>query len=122
MKRITRVYDTIMSLKPLFNPSPFLFDIELEAMKAINSCWPRSSVTGCFFHLTQNIYQHLQKVDFTTKYGNDEEYSHEVRILPVLTFLKANDVYSAFEVIGDLQISGLDLFYNYLEDCYIGRL
>ena len=43
-------------------------------------------------------------------------------MLPALAFLKTNDVYSAFEDIGDLQIPDLDPHYNYLEDCYLGRL
>ena len=117
-----RVYDIIMSLRPLFNPSSFLVNFELGVMKATNSCWPQSSVHDCFFHLTQNIYRQIQKAGFTTKYGNDEEYAHVVRRLPALAFLKTNDVYSAFEDIGDLQIPDLDPLCNYFEDCYIGRL
>ena len=68
-----RVYNTVVSLTPLFNPSLFLIDFELGAMKVINSCWSRSSVPGCVFHLTQNIYRQVQKAGFTTKYWNDEE-------------------------------------------------
>ena len=117
-----RVYDTIMSLRPLCSLSSFLIDFQLGVMKAIDPCWSRSSVFGCFFHLTKNIYQQVQKVGFTTKYGNDKEYAHAVQTLPTLTFLKTNDMYSAFEDIGDLQIPDLDPLYNYHEDCCIGRL
>ena len=67
-----RVHDTIMSLRPLFNSSSFRIDFELGVMKVINSCWSRSSVSACFFRLTQNIYRQLQKAGFTTKYANDE--------------------------------------------------
>ncbi|CAF3167430.1 unnamed protein product [Rotaria sp. Silwood2] len=88
-------------------------------MKAINSRWPQSSVHACFFHLTQNVYRQVQKAGFTTKYGNDEEYAHAVRMLPALAFSETNDIYSAFEDIGDLQISDLDPLYNYFEDYYI---
>ncbi|CAF0950737.1 unnamed protein product [Rotaria sp. Silwood1] len=116
-----RVYDAIISLRPLFNPSSFLIDFESGAMKAINSCWPQSSVHACFFHLTQNIYRQVQKAGFTTKYGNDEEYAHAVRMLPALAFLETNDIYSTFEDIGGLQIPDLDPVYNYFEDYYIGR-
>ncbi|CAF4066369.1 unnamed protein product, partial [Rotaria sordida] len=106
-------------LQPLFNPSSFLIDFESGAMKAINSRWPQSSVHACFFHLTQNIYRQVQKAGFTTKYGNDEEYAHAVRMLPALAFLETNDIYSVFEDIGNLQISDLDPIYNYFEDYYI---
>ncbi|CAF1069932.1 unnamed protein product, partial [Rotaria sordida] len=104
---------------PLFNPSSFLIDFESGAMKAINSRWPQSSVHACFFHLTQNIYRQVQKAGFATKYGNDEEYAHAVRMLPALAFLETNDIYSVFEDIGNLQISDLDPIYNYFEDYYI---
>ena len=117
-----RVYDTIISLRPLLNPSSFLIDFESAAMKAINSCWSQSSVHSCFFHLTQNIYRQVQKAGFATKYGNDEEYAHVVRMLPALAFLKTNDIYSSFGDIGDIQMSDLDPLYNYFEDCNIGRL
>ena len=117
-----RVYDTIISLRPLFNPSSFLIDFESAAMKAINSCWPQSSVHSCFFHLSQNIYRQVQRAGFATKYGNDEEYAHAVRMLPALAFLKTNDIYSSFEDISDLQMSDLDPLYNYFQDYYIGRL
>ena len=65
-------------------------------------------VSACFFHLTQNIYRQVQKADFTTKYGTDEEYAHAIRMLPALAFLKTNDDYSSFEDTGDLQIPDLD--------------
>ena len=117
-----RVYDIIIYLRPLFNPSSFLIDFESATMKAINSCWPRSSVHFCFFHLTQNIYRRVQKAGFATKYGNDEEYAHAARMLPALVFLKANDIYSSFEDISDLQMPDLDPLYNYFEDYCIGRL
>ena len=102
--------------RPLFNPSSFLIYFELGTMKVINSCWSRSSVSVCSFYLTQSINRQIQKAGFTNKYGNDEEYAHAVRMLSVLTFLKTNNVYSAFEDIGDLQIPDLDPLYNYLED------
>ena len=111
-----------MSLRPLFNPSLFLIDFEFGSMKAINSCWPRSSFSGFFFHLTPNIYRQVQKAGFTTKYENDEEYAYAIRMLPALAFSKTNDVYSAFEDISDLLIPDLDPLYNHLEDCYMGRL
>ncbi|CAF3940872.1 unnamed protein product [Rotaria sp. Silwood2] len=116
-----RIYDTIISLRLLFNPSSFLIDFEKGAMNAIRSCWPQSNVHACFFHLTQNIYRQVQQADFTTKYGNDEEYAHTVRMLPALAFLETNDICSTFEDIGDLQIPDLDPLYNYFEDYYIGR-
>ena len=72
--------------------------------------------------MTQNIYRQVRKAGFTTKYWNDEEYAHVVRMLPALAFLKTNDIYSAFEDIGALQIPDLDPLYNYLEDCYTSRL
>ena len=117
-----RLYGTIMLPRPLFNPSSFLIYFELGNMKVINFCWSRSSVSVCFFYLTQNIDRQVQKAGFTTKYGNDEEYRHTIRMIPALVFLKTNDVYSAFEDIGDLQIPDLDTLYNNLEDYYIGRL
>ena len=117
-----RVYDTSMLLRPLLNPGSFLIDFELGAMKAINFHWPRSRISGCFFHLTQSIYRQVQKAGFATKYGNDEEYAYAIRMLLVSAFLNTNDVYSAFEDIGDLQILELDPLYSYLEDCYISRL
>ncbi|CAF2682019.1 unnamed protein product [Rotaria sp. Silwood2] len=88
-------------------------------MNAIRSCWPQSNVHACFFHLTQNIYRQVQQAGFTTKYGNDEEYAHSVRMLPALAFLETNDICSTFEDIGGLQIPDLDPLYNYFEDNYI---
>ena len=80
---------------------------------------PQSSVHSCFFHLTQNIYR---QVAFATKYRNDEEYAHALRMLAALPFLKTNDIYSSFEDIADLQMSDLHPLDNYFEDDYIGRL
>ena len=55
----------------------------------VSSTWNRTSIDK------------FQKSGFTTKYENDEEYAYTIRMLPILVFLKTNDVYSAFEDIVD---------------------
>ena len=113
-----RVYDSIISLRHY----SILVHFESAAMKGINSCWPQSSVHSCFFHVTQNIYRQVEKAAFATKYGNDEEYAHAVRMLPALVVLKTNDIYSSFEDIDDPQMPDLDPLDNYFEGYYICRL
>ena len=70
--------------------------------------------------MTQNIYQLVQKVGFTTKYREDEEYAYAACMLLALICLENNDICSTFDDISDLKILDLDPFHSYFQDYYIG--
>lgn len=80
-------------------PEIIISDFELAIIKASQRAFPNSSHKCCFFHLTQNIWKHIQKAGLSQKYTNDSEFAHKMRHILALAYLKSEDIPAAFELI-----------------------
>lgn len=52
------ILQKVKDLHPPVNPSRVVVDFELAAINALKSVFPAAEVSGCFFHLSQNIFKH----------------------------------------------------------------
>ena len=50
----------IMQLVPGWSPQQMTMDFEKAAMNMIIGCFPTIELSGCFFHLSQNVLRFLQ--------------------------------------------------------------
>lgn len=81
------------------NPEIIISDFELAIINASLRVFPNSSHKCCFFHLSQNIWKHIQKAGLSNKYTNDSEFAHKMRHILALAYLKPEDVPAAFDLI-----------------------
>ncbi|KAH9359980.1 hypothetical protein HPB48_018468 [Haemaphysalis longicornis] len=96
-------------------------DFESAAIIAAGNIFRQVRVQGCFFHLCQAVYRKLCKLGFQTRYGSDEDFAVQVRMLPALAFLPPAEVAEAFEdVMTRFPPEALQIAL-YFEDTYIGR-
>ena len=68
-------------------------------MSAFSGAYPDATVTGCYFHLCQNVTRKVNEIRLKTEY----ETNDEIRCLPALAFVPLDDVEEAFELLAGSQ-------------------
>ena len=120
-----RLLQALETLKPGIVPSTLMTDYEKAAISAFGAAFPGLEVTGCHFHLAQNVWRHIQDNGLSNDYKNDENFAKLMRMLQGLAYLPPGDVEHAFETVFDptspfYDVCGQPVF-DYFEDTYIGR-
>ncbi|CAF0866844.1 unnamed protein product, partial [Didymodactylos carnosus] len=78
------------------------------------------NISGCFFHLCQNVFRCVQRSGLTQLYGDDPDFSQQIRALPALSFLPAADVIPTFEELKHQFPGQGQPVIDYFEHTYIG--
>lgn len=76
---------------------------------------------GCFFHLCQSIWRHLQGLGLQQQYTNDVDFALGVRLVLALAFIPLHDLEEAFEVVTENFPQAATALLDYFEDTYLGR-
>ena len=93
-----------MSLLQNAAPDKVLIDFELAAMKAFEKALPNATISGCFFHLSQNSIRKIGELGLKNLYHSNPELSLALKIIPALAFEKLENVKSSFKlVVEDIQ-------------------
>ena len=103
----------------LDQPKTFLTDFEKAAINSIQRNFSHATVTGCLFHMSQNIYRKVVDLGFKQQYHSDNMFSLKVRCLPALAFLPPTDVVQGFELLAEDDVLPSELI-SYFEDSYAG--
>ena len=78
-------------------------------------------VSGCFFHLSQNIFRKIQSKGLTNQYLEDPEFAITMRMLPCLAFVPEHDISDSFTILmADFPQCALEIG-EYFEQTYIGK-
>lgn len=119
-------YNALMKCRELFNIKPdfIITDFEKAIINASKNVFPAISSFGCLFHLGQSIWVRIGNLGLINRYRNDLEFKKIIKMLLCLSFVPADDVLYAYQVIkqliSDSNITGLDRFIAYFEKNYIG--
>ena len=102
-------------------PSHIIVDFEKAAINSFMQYFPHTTIKGCFFHLTQNIWRKTQELGLQARYQQDSEFALKIRMLPALAFATPTDIPDLFtELFMELPPEAYELA-SYLESTYIGR-
>lgn len=118
-----KLLQELKNLQPGLLPQQLMTDFEQAAMQAFEQEFPGIQKTGCFFHLTQNVYRKVQAEGLQGQYQQDHEFARWVRMIPAIAFVPPANVIQAFEQLvddGGFPAEAL-VIANYFEDTYIGR-
>ena len=75
------------------DPTTVVTDFEMAAMHAVTAVFGQQMhVQGCFFHLCQSTWRHVQDLGLTALYNADDVAKHFVRMLDGLALLPLADV------------------------------
>lgn len=119
------IWETLLNQLNL-NFQSSLCDFEAASISAFSSRFPDCIMSGCFFHLCQNVWRHIQLLGLSQDYINHEQKRVLLKMLPALAFCPQEHVIRYFEIIEDAYItsgfsSELRPLLTYFEDTYIGR-
>ena len=93
-----RLFKKLLEIEPLLNPITIMIDFEKAAMDALKDNFI-SIISGCFFHLRQNVYKHVQQQGLTNRYQADSDFALKIKMLGSLAFVPENDVISCFNTL-----------------------
>lgn len=74
------------------NPLRFVSDFEKASVAAAKVFFPTAIFKGCLFHFGQIIWRRVQSEGRATKYGSNEDFSLQIRMLKSLAFVPPQDV------------------------------
>ena len=112
----------VRTICPTASPTSMIMDFEKAAINPFQIEWPTTTVKGCYFHLTQNIWRNIQELELQTDYINVEQLALRLRMLPAVAFAPPFEVQELFpQVIEQLGIPTSVELSLYFETTYIGR-
>lgn len=107
----------------LFEPRHFLTDFEKAAIKACAIEFPAATNHGCLFHFGQIIYRAIMSHGLKARYGKDEEFNSNVRMIIALAFLDPDEIPEMFEEVvlwmGDED--DVSQFINWFRNNYVAK-
>ena len=96
-----RLFRAVRQLIPNAHPTSFLVDFEMSAINTIRMVFDYDDlpVSGCFFHLNENVRKHMQQIGLQRRYQNDPEFALLLRHIPALAFVPIQHLIEAFETL-----------------------
>lgn len=91
------IFKAILDIEPAINPKQVMVDFERAAINAIGKTFPESEARGCFFHLGQCVWRHIQSLGMQTIYSNDSNFAWRVKHILALAFVPATNVVAAYD-------------------------
>ena len=67
-------------------------DWEIALRNAIKEAYPDVQIRGCWFHFTQNVWHHIQKLGFVQTFNTNHDFSAYVRKLMSILFLPTYNI------------------------------
>ena len=68
-------------------PADINIDFEAGTIGALGQVYPLSSVHGCLFHLSKNVFKHVQQLGLQQMYLDDDIFRENIRMIPALNFV-----------------------------------
>ena len=119
-----RFFREVRNLIPNFGngPTSILVDFEKAAINALTAQIPQTDVSGCFYHLSSNVWKHIQEYGLQVQYNNDANFALHMRMIAALAFVPPNDVIASFDLlVAEIRqnFNGVaDDLLEYFEDTY----
>lgn len=89
----------LQSMEPRLQPVTVMVDFERAIIKAITKVFNGVTVKGCFFHMSQCIWKHIQQFGLQSAYARSGDYALNLRMLGALAFVPPADVEAAYEAL-----------------------
>lgn len=102
-------------------PHSVMSDFELASVNAMRNAFPDAVISGCFFHIGQSLWRHVQNSGLRELYIQNEETRTKIKSLLSLAFLPPAEVTTAFEDLIETFPENLTPIADYFENIYIGR-
>lgn len=119
------IFDTLKQAEPELNPTSVTTDYEKAAINSIQTCFPNTTMFGCFFHFGQCLWRKVQSLGLQTWYNNPSN-ALIIKSIQALSFVPIAEVRDCFnEYVSHLDSETdevLSEFLVYFETTWIGIL
>ena len=121
-----RFLTALSNMRDDFTPVHLLTDFEKPAIQSFQYHFPGVDVSGCLFHLSQNIYKHVQQYGLQVEYSQNEEFALVVRMMSALAFCPPADVVDSWILLQE-EFPGVapereQRLIEYFDHYYVGDL
>ena len=93
-----RMFSKLLENEPALNPISIMVDFEKASINSLESHLT-AFTSGCFFHLSQNIYRKIKTEGLAQEYIQDMEYGIKLKMLASLAFVPETDVIDSFNIL-----------------------
>ena len=115
-----RLLNKLLEIQPALDPSRVMMDFEKAAINVFEDKF-LAIISGCFFHLSQNVYRKIQSEGLSAIYQEDREFLIKLKMIPSLAFVPEEDVVDCYNILmTDFPESALNVAV-YFEETYIGK-
>ncbi|CAF2091664.1 unnamed protein product, partial [Rotaria magnacalcarata] len=92
-----RLINEILKIVPQGTPHYIIIDFEQACINVDDENVPNIAVSGCYFHLQQNLYRQLQDLGWQNRHQTHSIFAHNIHKFDELTFLERHDDIKDFE-------------------------
>lgn len=112
-----RLLEALVHFIPMAQPTPILTDFESAATQAFKLCFPGTTITGCYFHLSQSILRKVSEVRLKVVYETNSNMREFIRSSAALIHVPVSDFPNAFNQLTETapNIPQLDEVRTYFE-------
>jgi hypothetical protein len=115
------MFQALIDLRPNLDPVNVKMDFEQAAIGSIRTKFPPANISGCFFHLCQSVYRAVGRFGLKTDYSDDPLLAQQIRALPALALLPADEVIDTFEELKQQFPDKGKPVLQFFEETYIGE-
>ncbi|XP_078536767.1 uncharacterized protein LOC144822773 [Lissotriton helveticus] len=110
-----------------FSPESIILDFEQAMLSTIIKIHPHTCIQGCYYHLNQCLWRHLQKTTLSVEYATNSSFAFQIKKLIALAYVPETDVAEHYNILIDSPFykqneAKLSPFLDYFEDTWVGRL
>lgn len=117
---LTAILDSCLQRDLRPNPNTVVIDYEVAIHNAVRSVvCPNIHIQGCFYHLTQSTWRHIQAEGLQTQYTNDEDTRNFVGMIDGLAFLPVDSVSEGMRVLKEVVPEELTGLLDYFDSNYV---
>ncbi|XP_055912327.1 uncharacterized protein LOC129946231 [Eupeodes corollae] len=103
------------------NPERIISDFEMAIIRSAQTFFPNTQTNGCLFHFGQIIWRKVQNLSFQVKYGQNENFAMEIRMIKALAFVPPGEVLEYFEAAyGALEFAESKTLAKWFKRNYLG--
>jgi hypothetical protein len=120
------VLNKVKEMFPAFLPQHAMGDFEIAPRTALREVFPGIHIVGCQFHLANNLYKKIGKLEMRGLYASDPQFRKWVRAIMALPFLPSRLIAQTLEILKQ-QIAGfppethckMETFVKYFKRVYL---
>lgn len=96
------VFKIIFSLNGTLKPNIIKTDFEFASLNCLKNIFPLATVSGCQFHLGQNLQRKIKELNLFSHYKQNNNFRLSIKALLALSYVQPEKIVETFNVLPSL--------------------